>query len=128
MATRKGTVTAVETLRLRRLQHPSEVERLLGLYVSSRKLLPEGSYQIRELEGVPKELRRVATRAVEKDGVWCCWTYQVQTWLFTAEMSLALSRERGTPVLHIQCYSDDLLQDSGTWTTDQRGSWHRCTY
>jgi hypothetical protein len=118
----------METLRLRRLQHPSEVERLLELYISSRGLLPQSAYPIREVEGVPKELRRVLTQAKESGGAWSCWAQGVRTWVFIAEMSLALSRERGTPVLHIKCYSDDLLEDSGTWTTDQRGVWHRCTY
>jgi hypothetical protein len=31
----------METLRLRQIQHPSEVERLLQLFIASRSLLPE---------------------------------------------------------------------------------------
>lgn len=53
--------------------------------------------------------------------MWSCWAHEVRTWLFTAEMSLPLSRERGTPVLHIKRYSDELLEDSGTWTTTRAG-------
>ena len=43
----------METLRLRRLQHPSEVERLLEMFISSRDLLPEDSYPIKSLDGCP---------------------------------------------------------------------------
>jgi hypothetical protein len=118
----------METLRLRRLQHPSEVERLLEMYISSKDLLPQGAYPIRDQAGVPKELRKLVTHALDKGWVWSCWAHEVRTWLFTAEMSLPLSRERGTPVLHIKRYSDELLEDSGTWTTDPRGAWHRCSY
>jgi hypothetical protein len=90
--------------------------------------LPEGAYAIRELEEVPPEFHRLLRDLVDKGMVWACWAHGTTTWIFTAEMSLALSRERAAPVLHIKCYRDDTLEESGTWTTDPRGKWHRCTY
>jgi hypothetical protein len=42
-------------------------------------------------------------------------------------MSLALSRERGMPVLEINDYSEQgELRETGFWTHDKQGSWHRC--
>ena len=73
---------------------------------------------------MPKELRRILTQATEKGWVWSSWAHKFQTRLFTAEMSLSLSRERGTPVMHIKRYSDDLLEDSarGRPTSAARGT------
>ena len=117
----------METLRLRRLQQPSRVERLLEAYISCRNLLPEGSFQIRDPSVLPEELRRVLTQAIRQGQVWSCWAHRVHTWLFICDMSLPLSRERGTPVLHVSVYGEDSqLQDSGNWMADPQGTWCRC--
>ena len=43
------------------------------------------------------------------------WVNNFQVWLFTAGMSLLLSRERGASVLRVNLYDDaDALQDAGT--------------
>jgi hypothetical protein len=42
-------------------------------------------------------------------------------------MSLALSRERGAPVLLVRQYNEDAgITDSGTWRFDAEGAWTRC--
>jgi len=117
----------METLKLRGMQRPSRVERLLEAYTSSGNLLPEGAFQIRDSSALPRELRRVLTHAIRQGQAWSCWGHRVHTWLFTCEMSLPLSRERGTPVLHVNLYGEDgQLQDSGNWLADPRGTWYRC--
>jgi hypothetical protein len=117
----------METLRLRSLQQPSRVERLLETYVSCGNLLPEGSFQIRDRSVLPEELQRVLTRAIRQGQAWSCWGHCVRTWLFTGDLSLPLSRERGTPVLQVSVYREDgQLQDSGNWMADTRGTWWRC--
>jgi hypothetical protein len=102
---------------------------------------------------VPKELRGLVMQAVKLGRTWSCWTDGTQTWLFTAEMSRPLSRERpsavdvsvsaeeisaildsteqpeyfGASVLQVNLYRDDgTLQASGGWIYDRDGNWRRC--
>ncbi len=91
----------METMRLRRIQHPAEVERLLESYIHRANILPKDADQIRIAGSVPRELRGLVMQAVKLGKTWSCWTRGSETWLFTAEMSLELSRERGAPVLQI---------------------------
>jgi hypothetical protein len=115
----------VETVRLRKLQRP-QVERLLEAYISRSHVLPKGSYQIRDPGSVPRGLQPVLGQATEQGKVWSCWANSAETWLFTCELSLPLSRERGTPVLHVSLHGKDgVLKDADTWTTDSYGTWHR---
>ena len=117
----------MDTLRLRRIQHPAEVERLLESYIIRAEILPRGAYQLRAAASVPKELRGLVVQAVKLGRTWSCWTLGIQTWLFTAEMSLSLARERGAPVLQINLYGDGgALRESATMTTDPTGKWCRC--
>ena len=119
-------IVSVETLRLRKIQQPSKLERLLEVYVSRSDVLPKGSYQIRDPGSVPQGLQEILSEATAQGKVWSCWTNSTDTWLFTCEMSLPLSRERGAPVLHVSLHNKDgALTDSGTWTTDPRGKWRR---
>jgi hypothetical protein len=117
----------METVRLRKFQQPSQVERLLEAFASSSGLLSKDSYQIRTARSLSPQLQRVVTRAAEKGHVWACWADSYHTWLFTCEMSLPLSRERGVPVLLVDQYDEaGELKDSGTWVSDQGGKWTRC--
>lgn len=116
----------METNRLRKLQEPSQVERLLRVLVSGSDVVPPEAYQICDQSSVPPELRRVALRATQKGQVWLCWAHTFRTWLFTGEMSLPLSRERGVPVLLVNLYNDGGLQDSSPWMPDRNGKWCRC--
>lgn len=117
----------METLRLRQIQHPLEVERLVESYVTRVARLPWSAYRMRTAATVPKPLRGLVMQAVKGGKTWSCWADGTQTWLFVAEMSFALSRERGAPVLQINLYGDDgSLRETGTLMLDQTGKWCRC--
>lgn len=117
----------METRRLRNLQQPSQVERLLEAFVARGDFVPEGCYQIRDASALPSQLQRVLVQASEEGRVWVCWANPHDTWLFTGEMSLPLSRERGAPVLLVNRYAESGdLTDAGSWTTDPDGKWRRC--
>jgi hypothetical protein len=119
---------SVETLKLRGIQHPSKVDRLLESYIAGADILPKNACQIRTVVAVPTPLHGLVMQAIKLGKSWYCWTLgSTQTWLFTAEMSLPLSRKRGAPVLHVKLYGDDgLLRESGTVTADPSGKWSRC--
>lgn len=117
----------MQTVKLRNMQEPSRLQRLLSNYVSRVNFLPEDAYRLRDSREVPARLKIVIARARTQGQVWECWARTSQIWLFTCEMSLALSRERGTPVLQVRCYDEDgQLKDSGTWRFDAMGTWTRC--
>jgi len=117
----------METLRLRRIQEPSRVERLLEAYISRRGIVPESAYQVRDRNELPGRVQMVVGRAIAQGQVWSGWARGAQVWVFTCEMSLPLSRERGAPVLTVTCYNEDgEVTDSGTWRYDNLGSWSRC--
>jgi hypothetical protein len=118
----------METLRLRRIQEPSRVERILNAYISRTASLPYDAYQIRDPSNLPKQLQVVLARALREGHVWACWAHGPQhLWLFTCHVSLVLSRERGAPVILVRLYgADGELKDSGTWRFDPEGNWARC--
>ena len=113
----------METLKLRRIQEPSRIERLLEAYVSRAGILPGDSYQIRDRSGLPQCLRSVIAKAIEQGEVWSCWTRGSKIWLFTCHMPLSTSREHGAPVLEVHQYGEDAeLKDSGIWRYDPMGT------
>jgi hypothetical protein len=118
--------TVAETHRLRTLQQPSQIERLLESLVSHTELVPSGAYPIRDLKSVPRELRSIAAQATKQGRAWACWAQSFRNWLFIGEMSLALSRERGRPVLKVDVHDESGFKDSGLWMPDRDGRWHRC--
>jgi hypothetical protein len=117
----------METLRLRRIQEPSRVERILDAYISRTNGLPDDGYQIRDQSKLPENLQVLLARALKEGHVWSCWARGSQLWLFNCHMSLARSRELGAPVILVQLYGEDgELKDSGTWRFDPQGNWTRC--
>jgi hypothetical protein len=117
----------MDTMRLRQIQHPTEVDRLLRSYIWCAQLLPKDAYQIRTAPSVPGELRGIVMQAVKLGKTWSCWAHGSRTWLFTAEMCLQASRGQGTPVLEVKLYGDDgSLRECAMLTTDQTGKWRRC--
>lgn len=118
----------METKRLRTIQEPFRLEILLEALISRAQLVREDAYQVRDPEVVPSALRRVAREAAQEGRVWACWAYGGQHWLFTAEMSLDASRERGTPVLRVSRYGEDgELVETGSWIADPQRGWDRCS-
>ena len=117
----------MESVRLRKIQEPSQLERLLESYVSRGDLIAKDAFQIRATRALSPQLQRVVARATQKGRVWACWADSHHTWLFTCEMSPPLSRERGAPVLQVEVYDEaGELKESGTWVSDQEGKWLRC--
>ena len=117
----------METRRLRTIQQPSHIERLLEALVSRANLLPKDYYQIRDPSALPPQLQTLITKATQEGRVWRCWANSYETCLFTCEMSLARSRERGSPVLLVSRYGESgELQDAGSWMSDPEGKWQRC--
>jgi hypothetical protein len=117
----------METRRLRIIQQPAHIERLLDALVSRANLLPKDYHQIRDPNSLPPQLQTLIAQAVQEGRVWRCWANSYETCLFTSEMSLPRSRERGSPVLLVNRYNESgELQDAGSWMTDQEGKWRRC--
>ena len=117
----------METERLRTIQDPSRLERLLDAYITRSDAVPKEAYPIRDPKAVAPLLKRLLAQATAEGRVWVCWEYGAQQWLFTAEMSLALSRERRTPVLSISRYNGQgELVEGGNFLLDPDGIWRRC--
>jgi len=118
----------METMRLQSIQQPKTVDRLLESFVTGTSLVPLNAHQLRAASALPHHaLKSAAHQAQQRDRAWCAWTDDKRTWLFTAEMSLALSRERGIPVLEIRAYSEQGgLEATGFWAHDRQGIWQRC--
>jgi len=116
----------METVRLRRIQEPSRVESLLEAYISRTSILPEGAYRVRDRSELPNRVQTIVSRARSQGHAWSGWARGAHVWLFTCEMSLPLSRERGAPVLLVHLYNEEgEVIDSGTWRY-QLGAWSRC--
>jgi len=117
----------METMRLRKIQVPTSIERLLDAVITRAQLVPEESYQIRDPKSLPILLQNLVKRATQEGKVWSARSDGQHTWLFTSEMPLSRSRELGTPVLQINIYGEDgQLKDSAAWAGDRAGSWNRC--
>lgn len=117
----------METMRLRSIQQPGRVDRLLELFIIGTNRVPQDAYHVRSPSGLSHDLRVVVQEAQQKHRAWSVWTDDHGTWLFTGEMSLALSRERGTPVLQVFAYSEyGELLETGFWTHGKHGNWQRC--
>ena len=86
----------METMRLRSIQQPGRVDRLLELFIIGTNRVPQDAYHVRSPSGLSHDLRVIVQEAQQKHRAWSVWTDDHGTWLFTGEMSLALSRERAT--------------------------------
>ena len=117
----------MEMARLRFIQEPSRVERLLEVFSSNAHGLPEDSYQIRDRSVLSSVLQQLVIEAIGKQRAWCCRADGHRIWLFTAEMSLPLSRERDAPVLQVNSYAGSgELTDADFWVVEHEGKWRRC--
>jgi hypothetical protein len=81
---------------------------------------------LRDQRAVPAALQGFIFQAMRKNRAWCAWKDNSRVLLLTCEMLLEQSRERGSPVLHVQLYGEDgELQDDAWWLVDQEGAWRR---
>jgi hypothetical protein len=118
----------MHTSRLRRLEQPSDAERLLASYIAASGLLPVDARQVLQRPELPGELRRVLILATAARQAWSCWAHNFRIWLFTGEISPSPCREQGAPVLQVNQWAEDgTLEAAGLWITDSEGSWHRCS-
>jgi hypothetical protein len=118
----------METRRMRAIQEPSRVERLLEALVANGGLWPKDSHQLRDPSTLAPQLKAVVAQAAQQGRVWTCWANSYETSLFTAEMSLAQSRERGAPVLLVNRYDEKgELSEAASWVSDPHGKWRRLT-
>ncbi len=73
-------------------------------------------------------MQPVLSQAVQERQAWACWANNRETWLFTCEVLLPSSHERGAPVLQVNQYGENgELKDADSWMTDPDGKWQRCT-
>jgi hypothetical protein len=116
----------METMRLRKIQVPTSLERLLDALITRAQLVPEESYRIRDPKSLPILLQNLIKHASQNAKVWSAWSNGAHTWLFICEMSLPRSRELETPVLQTAIYGEDgQLKESAAWASDRRGNWNR---
>jgi hypothetical protein len=119
----------METIRLRAVQQPSRVERLLVAFASSSGVVAPDAYLLRDPRAMSAVLQSLIGEAEKQGHAWCCWADDSRrVWLLTGEMSLALSRECGSPVLDVKIYGEDgKLKESDCWLVDKDGKWRRCS-
>lgn len=110
-----------------KLPADSRVEALLESFVCEH-VLPVGVRALRDLSELPIGLQGFAINAEKNNKTWGAWSDNQHVWLFAAEMSVALSRRLGYPVLQVDAYGEDgQLIESGCWLSAPDGGWRRCT-
>jgi hypothetical protein len=117
----------METAKLRALQRPSETDSLLDSFVWNRPANPKGLRKVVNLTELSAALQKIARNAKQQNRAWGAWTDERNDWLYTAEMSLAMSRERGHPVLEVASFNEDgHLEESEVWMRTGDGRWQQC--
>lgn len=117
----------MQTQRLRALIGPLQTELLLDSYASASAVVPATACKQRDLRQLPQVLRQVAERAKDAGQVWTAWADRDNAWLLIGHITLERARERGRPVLEIQCY--DTARQSKVTIMSTRladGSWQAC--
>jgi len=116
----------METVRLRAMQQPSRVERLLVAFALRSGIMNPDAFMVRDQRAVPAVLQGVIFQAMRNDRAWCAWRDASRISLLTCEMLLEPSRAYGSPVLNVQLYDEDgELKDSDSWVVDREGKWRR---
>src|SRR5438132_10269529 len=95
----------------------------------ARPALPKFSYQLRDPKALSGPLQAILAGTLQDGHAWTRWASSFHTWLFTCEMALPLSRERGAPVLRVSRYKETgELTEVGAWTPDRDGRWMQRFY
>ena len=118
----------MQTIRLRAIKLPSKVQELLDSLVKSRHFLVEGAEPILDPCALPGRLPHTAALAEESQQAWSAWGNVDRAWLYTAELSLPKSRERGLSVLDVRRYEEDgTLESCNSWVASGSNRWEQCT-
>lgn len=95
--------------------------------IQSVGAVPIEAHAVTENRELSFVMRRIIVQATTLGLSWSCWRDNSgHFWLFTGEMSLPLSRERGAPVLQVMQYREGGLQDTANWVAAGGGHWRRC--
>ena len=117
----------MQTMKLRSIQAPGHAGELLESFIRSEGHLNDDSRELKTERELTPTLERLAQRSLDDGGVWRAWTDEREMWLWASEVSLALSRERGMPVMEIRRYDEQgNVEDSGTWVRIRQDQWQRC--
>ena len=117
----------METMKLRAIQQPGHAGELLDSFIRVVGSLPGDSYPLTEERQLTPSLEKLALRSLDEGHVWRAWTDDREMWLWTSEMSLALSRERGMPVMEVRQYDEQgQMNSAGTWVRVRHDAWQRC--
>ena len=117
----------MQTMRLRAIQQPGTAGELLDSFVRAEGNLALDSRELTRERELTPTLERIAQRSLGNGCVWRAWTDDRAMWLWSSEVSLELSRERGMPVMEIRRYDENgQVEDAGTWVRVRADEWKRC--
>jgi hypothetical protein len=117
----------MQTMKLRSIQAPGHAGELLESFIRHQGVLNDESRELKAERELTPRLEKLAQRSLDEGGVWRAWTDEREMWLWASEVSLALSRERGMPVMEIRRYDEHgNVEDSGTWVRVRQDQWQRC--
>jgi hypothetical protein len=117
----------METMKLRAIQHPGHAVELLDSFIRLEGHLPSASHRLTHGSQLTPSLEKLAQRTLADGSVWRAWTDDRAIWLWTCEVSLPRSRERGLPVMEVWRYDEfGAVEESGTWVRVRQDSWQRC--
>jgi hypothetical protein len=117
----------METMKLRVMAQPKSAVDLLDSFIRLAGNLPHGSHQLKEERELTPTLSKLAQRSLDEGAVWRAWTDDRAMWLWSCEVSLARSRERGLPVMEVRRYDEfGSIEESGTWVRLRAEIWQRC--
>jgi hypothetical protein len=110
----------METMKLRAIQLPGNAGELLDSFIRAEGHLADDSRELKRERELTPTLEKLAQRSLDDGGVW-------RAWLWASEVSLALSRERGMPVMEVRRYDENgNVEESGTWVRVRLDQWQRC--
>jgi hypothetical protein len=117
----------METMKLRAIQLPGNAGELLDSFIRAEGHLTDDSRELKRERELTPSLEKLAQRSLDDGGVWRAWTDEREMWLWSSEVSLARSRERGMPVMEVRRYDENgIVEESGTWVRVRPDQWQRC--
>ena len=91
--------------------------------------MPADAPRVTDRSELPSVLQMLAAKTVKAEGAWWAWTSYDGVRFYVSEMSMELSRERGSPVLKVGYYNyQGTLQQYNHWVQLPDGEWQRCSF